>query len=67
MAEWLRRWTRNPMGFSLTGSNPVHDEIFLSLFFKTIYISTVYIIIYYRIQSFFERFCIIHVLNIHFF
>ena len=28
MAEWLRRWTRNPMGFSLTGSNPVHDENF---------------------------------------
>ena len=28
MAEWLRRWTRNPMGYSLTGSNPVHDEIF---------------------------------------
>ena len=26
MAEWLRRWTRNPMGYSLTGSNPVHDE-----------------------------------------
>ena len=27
MAEWLRRWTRNPMGFSLTGSNPVRDDI----------------------------------------
>ena len=26
MAEWLRRWTRNPMGFSLTGSNPVRDD-----------------------------------------
>ena len=28
MAEWLRRLTRNQMGYSLTGSNPVHDEIF---------------------------------------
>ena len=26
VAEWLRRWTRNPMGFSLTGSNPVRDD-----------------------------------------
>ena len=25
MAEWLRRWTRNPMGYSRTGSNPVHS------------------------------------------
>ena len=39
MAEWLRRWTRNPMGYSLTGSNPVHDEIFLhyNIFFLIIY------------------------------
>ena len=26
MAEWLRRWTRNPMGYSRAGSNPVHSE-----------------------------------------
>ena len=25
MAEWLRRWTRNPMGSSRTGSNPVRS------------------------------------------
>ena len=25
MAEWLRRWTRNPMGYSRTGSNPVRS------------------------------------------
>ncbi len=30
MAEWLRRWTRNPMGISRAGSNPVHDELFTS-------------------------------------
>ena len=29
MAEWLRRWTRNPMGSSRTGSNPVHSANFL--------------------------------------
>ena len=28
MAEWLRRWTRNPMGYSRAGSNPVHSGIF---------------------------------------
>ena len=27
MAEWLRRWTRNPMGYSRTGSNPVRSVI----------------------------------------
>ena len=26
MAEWLRRWTRNPMGSPRAGSNPAHDE-----------------------------------------
>ena len=33
MAEWLRRWTRNPMGYSRAGSNPVHSEagVFLTL------------------------------------
>ena len=26
MAEWLRRLTRNQMGYARTGSNPVHDD-----------------------------------------
>ena len=25
MSEWLRSWTRNPMGFARTGSNPVRS------------------------------------------
>ena len=25
VAEWLRRLTRNQMGYTRTGSNPVHD------------------------------------------
>ena len=25
VAEWLRRWTRNPMGFPRVGSNPARD------------------------------------------
>ncbi|KAL7678208.1 hypothetical protein ACOME3_004434 [Neoechinorhynchus agilis] len=33
MAEWLRRQTRNLMGFSRTGSNPVRSD---GLFNKTI-------------------------------
>ena len=27
MAEWLRRWTRNPMGFPRAGSNPAHSVV----------------------------------------
>ena len=29
VAEWLRRWTRNPMGYARAGSNPVNCEYFL--------------------------------------
>ena len=28
MAEWLRRWTRNPMGFPRAGSNPAGCDHF---------------------------------------
>ena len=28
VAEWLRRWTRNPLGSSRAGSNPADYEIF---------------------------------------
>ena len=31
MAEWLRRWTRNPMGSSRAGSNPARSEKILFL------------------------------------
>ena len=32
VAEWLRRWTRNPLGSARTGSNPVgSDDILLIL------------------------------------
>ena len=27
MAEWLRRWTRNPMGFPRAGSNPARSDV----------------------------------------
>ena len=29
VAEWLRRWTRNPLGSARTGSNPVGSEGFM--------------------------------------
>ena len=32
VAEWLRRWTRNPMGSTLTGSNPVGCATFKKQF-----------------------------------
>ncbi len=31
MAEWLRRWTRNPMGSSRVGSNPTRSACFFFL------------------------------------
>jgi hypothetical protein len=31
MAEWLRRWTRNPMGYSRAGSNPVRSGLLLTI------------------------------------
>ena len=36
MAEWLRRWTWNPMGFPRAGSNPARSgRIFFELFYVT--------------------------------
>ena len=32
MAEWLRRWTWNPMGFPRAGSNPARSVLFLPFF-----------------------------------
>lgn len=29
MAEWLKRWARNPMGIPHAGSNPAHSANFL--------------------------------------
>ena len=29
MAEWLRRWTRNPMGIARAGSNPARSVFIL--------------------------------------
>ena len=31
VAEWLRRWTRNPLGSSRAGSNPADNEAFAVL------------------------------------
>ncbi len=36
MAEWLRRWTRNPMGSSRVGSNPTRSAPFFFLFCRVI-------------------------------
>jgi hypothetical protein len=33
MSEWLRRQTRNLLGFACAGSNPAVDVIFFSVFF----------------------------------
>ena len=29
VAEWLRRWTANPLGFPRVGSNPILVELIL--------------------------------------
>ena len=31
VAEWLRRWTRNPLGSSRAGSNPADNDRFFSV------------------------------------
>ena len=36
MSEWLRRQTRNLLGFACAGSNPAVDDIFLFYFFAMI-------------------------------
>ena len=33
MAEWLRRWTANPLGSARVGSNPILVEVFCALLF----------------------------------
>ena len=35
VAEWLRRWTRNPLGSPRAGSNPA-DYVKLSFFFPSL-------------------------------
>lgn len=48
VAEWLRRLTRNQMGYARTGSNPVHDvKIFQSHFNLTQMVSC-FIILFVR-------------------
>ena len=37
VAEWLRRWTWNPMGFPRAGSNPAGCEIFFFFLHETTY------------------------------
>ena len=39
MAEWLRRWTANPLGSPRVGSNPILVDIFLFLFFSLLELS----------------------------
>ena len=39
VAEWLRRWTANPMGSARVGSNPILVEI-LAIFSLCLQIST---------------------------
>ena len=34
MAEWLRRWTRNPMGSPRAGSNPARSDPLGKIFLK---------------------------------
>ena len=33
MSEWLRRQTRNLLGFACAGSNPAVDDFFLFIYF----------------------------------
>ena len=47
MAEWLRRWTANPLGSPRVGSNPILVENFLIIFNK--YLT----LVFYRYLAYF--------------
>jgi hypothetical protein len=36
VAEWLRRWTANPMGSARVGSNPILVDILKHFVFKNV-------------------------------
>ena len=40
MAEWLRRWTRNPMGSPRAGSNPVRSVSFWKVYEEKVSLSS---------------------------
>ena len=37
VAEWLRRWTRNPLGSARAGSNPADYVLFTSFFVQLVH------------------------------
>ena len=39
MAEWLRRWTRNPMGSPRAGSNPARSDNIFTVHKQSMHIS----------------------------
>ena len=50
MAEWLRRWTWNPMGVSLAGSNPARSD-FLHVSWKCHWLVTELSLIKCRVRA----------------
>ena len=48
MAEWLRRWTRNPMGSARAGSNPAQCVFFLFFFSPSLQEATCILAYVYR-------------------
>ena len=40
VAEWLRRWTANPMGSARVGSNPILVVCFFCFFLFDVYLCT---------------------------
>ena len=48
MAEWLRRWTANPLCSARVGSNPIHVEIYFDHYsIQTVGISLQYVFLLY--------------------
>ena len=45
MAEWLRRWTWKPMGFSRVGSNPARSGQEVLFIVTNFFESTLYVIL----------------------
>lgn len=55
MAEWLRRWTRNPMGSARAGSNPAQCEYQSFFFFPSSQLSTFFPCTYITINKLFSE------------
>ena len=62
MAEWLRRWTRNPLGSPRAGSNPADYVFFFPsapFIFIFVFCLFVCLFVFFFVFVFFITFCLV--------